>query len=461
MKQLKAKADDGGKRFNERVYAQKLLKQMPPIRTVGKEWYEYDGAAWMESTREQFLPQALLTCPKPNRKARYAQNLLDHVEAQAQVRPETLIGFHRFDFNDKAERSILLNAANGVVRVALIGDVTTITLDKHKEDLGFTGHSAAQWNEKAECPLFMQTLTTALPDPSDRALFQVFCGTILWPSAEFETALISYGEGGTSKSTLAQAVANVLQGPGDAGSLVTSLSMPQICDSRSYSLPKLGRAALNLCLEVDTIDLDESTNFKQLVSGEAVEARAIYGKPKAVWTTAKLWFLANSLPRFKTGTDAELRRLRFLVFDQKTAEDKKDTTLKARLLAERDGIFRWMVEGLVWLMENQRIPAGGEKSQKILDKFAVSNDPVGTFVKRRCVFDAGARTAKDTLQAAYEDFLDDHGLPHSQKEWFFRRLFERWSSSVRATRTSSGTGAKERKIVGLKLTDEAMMGLVG
>ena len=56
----------------------------------------------------------------------------------------------------------------------------------------------------------------------------------------------------------------------------------------------------------------------------------------------KLMFLANSLPRFKHGTDAELRRARFLRFDVLPTE--KDVTLKSKLTSERDGIFLWMVE---------------------------------------------------------------------------------------------------------------------
>ena len=79
----------------------------------------------------------------------------------------------------------------------------------------------------------------------------------------------------------------------------------------------------------DSPEQADSGVFKSVVSGERVEARPIYGAPFTMETTAKLWFLANNLPRFRHGTEAELRRLRFLRFDR--VPDQVDPTLKTRL----------------------------------------------------------------------------------------------------------------------------------
>ena len=37
-----------------------------------------------------------------------------------------------------------------------------------------------------------------------REMFQLFCGNILWPSPEFETALVMFGPGGTATDESAQ-----------------------------------------------------------------------------------------------------------------------------------------------------------------------------------------------------------------------------------------------------------------
>lgn len=447
---LSKKGEDEAKgKFNERAFAERLQKRIPHIKVVRDDWHAYEEGAWVPVTREQFLPVALSTCPKKHQKARNAQNLLDHLEARFQARSADMAGFYKLETLDTGEQNILINAANGVVRVWYTGE---ITLEKHSEEHAFTSRAAAHYNPKASCPLFTSLQEEALPDVDDRELFQIFCGNILYPSAQCEAALISYGPGGSGKSTLAFAVAHALAGACRDGGPVTSLSMTQICDSRSYSLPKLQRSALNLGTELDALDLDESSNFKQIVSGENVETRGIYAKPVAMNTTCKLWFIANTLPRFKNGTGAELRRLRFLQFEK--LPKKEDTSLKFRLQAERDGIFLWMIEGLIKLLQTNIVPQGGVKSRAIAEKFAVSNDPVGFFIGRKCVLEGEARIQKSTLQKEFEAFLNEHGLPDHFADWFFRRLYERFPD-VKALR-DRGTDLEEiHWVKGIRLRRES------
>ena len=68
--------------------------------------------------------------------------------------------------------------------------------------------------------------------------------------------------------------------------------------------------------ELDTVDVEDASALKCLVSGEPIEARNIFGRPFKMRSAAKLWFDANDLPPLQTRTDAELRRVRFLHFDQ-------------------------------------------------------------------------------------------------------------------------------------------------
>ena len=83
-----------------------------------------------------------------------------------------------------------------------------------------------------------------------------------------------------------------------------------------------------------------SENYKRIISGEAIDADRKYLASVNLETTAKLWFLTNDLPKFVNGTDAELRRLRFLRFvPRKWAID---TTLKGQIANEKDGVFAFM-----------------------------------------------------------------------------------------------------------------------
>lgn len=194
--------------------------------------------------------------------------------------------------------------------------------------------------------------------------------------------------------------------------------------------------------ELDAVEVGESGNFKTVVSGEPIEVRPIYGAPFTMTSGCKLWFLANSLPRFKHGTEAELRRTRFIRFDYKPAV--KDVTLKAQLLYELDGVFRWMLQGLRGLLQISEIPLGSQNSREVHARFRVSNDPVGSFVQERCVVAVDARERKEYLAQAFSDYCQTYGIPADYQDWFFRRLYERFPA---LTESQPKIGAERVRVV--------------
>jgi putative DNA primase/helicase len=368
------------------------------------------------------------------RTERRASSLLDHLEGRSQVTPESFFGFNKMT----EDARVLINVGNGVLAVT----PSDVKMLAHDPAYNFTTRTAASYDIGAMAPIFNRIITEALPDADDRRLYQLMAGNYLLPDCRHEVAQINYGEAGRCKSTPAEAIAGAL-----GRDLVPRLSMGHICDPKSYHLPKLRHAAVNLGTELDAIEMSDSATFKAIVSGEPIEARPIYGSPFTMQTTCKLWFLANGLPRFKHGTEAELRRIRFLRFDY--LPPTKDITLKARLAAERDGIFLWMLDGLRELLTLPEMPLGGKDSRAVHDRFRISNDPVGAFVKLRCRLDPNAKVEKTLLRREYGDFCDRYELAGGCSDWFFRALYERWPSLVEGR---PGGGAKRaRVVVGLAL----------
>lgn len=224
--------------------------------------------------------------------------------------------------------------------------------------------------------------------------------------------------------------------------------MGQLCDPKGYHVPKLKRAAVNLGTELDSLEVEDGGVFKALVSGEEIQAREIYGSPFTMRTTAKLFFCSNELPRFRNGTDGELRRMRFIRFDSKPA--KPDPTLKARIAAERDGILTWIVQGLC-LALHAGIPEGGQTSRDTLARFEVCNDPTGAFVSECCELVHGAREEKAHVQEAYDRFLEHHGLSSKLRDSFLKYLYGRFPS-VQPCRVRYD-GERKTSISGLKLRE--------
>jgi len=407
-------ADEGKDRFNEAEYASAFMRKAPSILANGDDWFAYDGKCWRQRDKDKFKRLSMDVLLPTRKTARNGKAILDHVEMTRQL-PEGM------EFRSAVAwdgDSILVNVNNGVLRVT----ADSVTLESHSKDLMFTGCLGSNWYGIVETPLFTNTLHQVLHDTQDIALLQWFAGYCLYPDCkQHEVFLICYGPGGTGKSTLADAIVNAFSDD----VLVTRLSLAQICSSGpgSYSLPSLQTALVNLGTELDTVEMDESVNFKRLVSGEPIVARSIYGKPFEMQTTCKLWFLSNSLPRFKSGTDAEFRRARFLCFDKKPAE--KDPTLKDRLRQERDGILGWMVDGLQVILRGGAPPMGGPHSTAVLKRFELSNDPVSCFIQEHCNLSPELKTQKDEIITAFSEFLDSHQFPQRTREYFCRAFYER------------------------------------
>ena len=429
-------------KFNELLCARAFARKVK-LRTQGDRWYVWDEKAWSPTQRDAYRATALAILPQQNRCVRHARAVMDHAEMAAQMGPdEELRGAVAFD----EDGATLVNCKNGVLKVS----DAEITLGKHREDLHFSGCVEATWDETAEAPEFFRVLMEALPETDDLAVDAMVRGVSAVSRLQAARSfLICHGPAGTGKSTVSEAIIQTLGG----SPLVTALSMAQICaGEKAYSLPQLEHALVNLGTELDTVEVADSANFKKLVSGEVIEARTIYGRPFPMSTGAKLWFSANDLPRFKHGTDAELRRARFLYFDRKP--EKADKMLKDKLKDERDGIFRWMVHGLQAIHQGVACPEGSEKSAGVKAQFAVSNDPVRAFFEERLVRDPEGEVKKSDVADEFKSFMDHRGFPQKAIEQLFRGLYQRFPFIRPARRRGETPGERERVLTGISIRED-------
>jgi phage/plasmid-associated DNA primase len=289
-------------------------------------------------------------------------------------------------------------------------------------------------------------LIAALPDPNDRELFLDVLSIALIPDCRFEAALVCIGESGTGKSTAIAPVEQMF------GSNCSTVSMADLCNPNGYKLAMLHNKMINITTELQALEMDDSGMFKQLVSGETFPARKIYGHPFDMRSTAKLIFLANSLPRFKNGTGAEARRLQFVRFDQRP--NSPDPTLKDRMKLEAQGLFTELVGRAQHLLSQKSLSRSGEYGDKTRERFGISNDPVGSFVKSHCILGGDCWISKDELLARFVEFRDSHGVSDKlDHNVFWRVLYERFPIVKAGKRvTNSGRIPVAR---GIELSDES------
>jgi len=424
-------------------YAEMVKKHMCDTKTCGNRWFVYELGAWRERSRHKFKPKTLEVLPIEHRTSKRGRAILDLLEDQWQVDFEKFNGAYLLrPATASTPETVVLNLLNGVLFVTS----RDIQFTKHDPELYFTRTINVDYKATATCPLYDQTMVEALPDEADRRLFRLCLGNFLLPHARFETALVCYGDTGCSKSTLADPIASIF---GDGG-LLTRLSMSQICNPDSFSLSRLNYACVNLGTELQSLAVEESGNYKAIISDEDIDVRPIYCAPFTMKPKVKLMFLSNDLPRFKHGTAAEQRRTQFIHFNQRPKV--KDGMLKDKLNTELQGIFNLMLKALQELLVLPEMPLGSAQSQAVVKRFRDSNDPVGTFVQDRCILGSEYAVGKADLAAAYHSYLIDLDGCEKLNATFFRRLYERFPN-VRSTRLRVD-GERVYRIEGIMLKPE-------
>jgi len=421
--------------FSEAFCANLLKLRLPPSKCVGESWYQYVDGVWTLTDKNINRPLAMEVIHPHQREEKRCAAVLSHVESMSQVSSRIFSGAYKLD-----GPNLLVNVNNGTLVVDPAG---AVAMRPHDKDDHFTLKLPTDYDPVAQCELFERTLAQCLPDSDDRQLLKVFGGYMLWPGCEHEASLVAYGEGRTGKSTVAGAIGNVL-----GKELCGSCGLEDLCASGSYSLPTLKNKMLNLGAELEGTEIATSANFKKLVSGEYLNAREIYGKPESMTTFCKLLFLSNHMPRFRSGSNAEERRLRLLHFNIQV--ETEDPTLKDRLRGEVSGILNWMLDGLHWLRQNKNIPRGGVKSEALAADFHKNNDPVKAFVEDCCTLGPMGVTPKLDLLYEFQSWCGTRGLPADKMEnLFFKGLVQRFE--LKTIRRKNKEGVREYCFAGVAL----------
>jgi phage/plasmid-associated DNA primase len=423
----------------EEQSAAKLHSMIGKVRCVGEEWYAVNGGIWRPSNADIYRPDALKVIPKQFRTQKYSQYVIKRLESEQQVSGDHFFGAAKFD----GSGAVLIAVQNGTLRISS----EKVELLPPDPAHGFTASLSVKWDPEAKSELFDKVFQETLSDPDEREVFLDVLATALIPDCRFETALVLIGEAGTGKSTIIAPL------PAIFGASCSSLSLVDLCHPSGYKLPGLKHKMVNLTTELNTLEMEDSGLFKQLVSGEMFTARPIYGRPYEMRSMATFVFLANSLPRFKHGTDAEVRRLQFVRCGRKV--DKPDTTLKDQVAADAPGVFVKLVCRAKELLAGRPISKPGQFGRETSDRFSVSNDPIGQFVSRHCLLNTDSWCEKEVIQAIFACFRDRHSISVKLDDSvFFKQLYDRFPAIKQSQKTVSGT--RTRILVGIRITPEAM-----
>ncbi len=286
-----------------------------------------------------------------------------------------------------------------------------------------------EYNPNATAPIFQAYLDRVLPDKRRQMILAEYLGFIFirngGGATKEEKALVLYGTGANGKSVFYEVV-NALLGPEN----VSSYSLQSLTNETGYFRAMLANKLVNYASEING-NLETSI-FKQLVSGEPVEARLPYGQPFTLNQYAKMIFNCNELPREVEHTKAYFRRFLIVPFEVVIPEVDQDKQLHYKIIeAELSGVFNWVLEGLHRMLKNKRF-TDCEAVHLAREKYEKQSDSIWLFVEENGYQKSSHSYV--TLKILYNDyrcFCIEDGFKPVNKSNFIRRLHDQGISIER------------------------------
>jgi len=387
--------------------------------------YLYNGAYWKEIERgelENFLGEAAEKMGVNHFKAAFFQ-------FREKLYKQFLTTAY-LPTPEKVKGIVLINLKNGTFEITPTG--TRLRAFNAADFL--TYQLPFEYDPKAKAPRFEAYLNRVLPEVERQKVLAEFLGYVFTPmgTLKMEKTLLLYGTGANGKSVLFEIV-NALVGADN----ISSYSLQSLTNETGYFRAKLANKLVNYASEING-NL-ETAIFKQLVSGEPVEARLPYGQPFTLTQYARLIFNCNELPKDVEHSEAYFRRFLIIPFDVTIPETERDKELSNKIIgAELSGVFNWILEGLKRLLQQKNF-TDCESVRRQLEIFKTQSDSVKLFLE-----DAGYtpstksyKLIKDLYQD-YRGFCNEDGCRPLNKTNFIKRLD---SSSVMVERRNIGNVA--------------------
>ncbi|MFH5833863.1 phage/plasmid primase, P4 family [Halalkalibaculum sp. DA384] len=387
--------------------------------------YLYNGAYWSQLPEEQletFLGEAAQKMGVNKFDAHYYQfreKLLKQFMSMAHLpTPEKPGGL------------VLVNLENGTVAINPASKEPVRVRPATQADF-LTYQLPFRYHEEASAPLFSQYLDDVLPDKDIQRLLAEYIGYVFVSSStlKLEKALILYGAGANGKSVFFEIV-NALLGSEN----VSTYTLQSLTDKSGYYRAKLANRLVNYASEIN--GNMETSIFKQLVSGEPVEARLPYGDPFTLTDYAKLIFNCNELPSDVEHSNAFFRRFMIVPFDKTIPESEQDKELAAKIIRnELSGVFNWVLDGLQRLLK-QRGFTTCQAVEKQNERYRLESDSVQMFIN-----DSGYEKSLDhyeklsKIYSEYKGFCGEDGYYPVSKRKFSKRI---QNNGIKVTRKSYG-----------------------
>lgn len=329
----------------------------------------------------------------------------------------------------------LLNTPGGVV------DLRTGRMRAHDRADRMTKITTA--TPGGDCPTWRRFLAEVTGGDADlQAYLQRVSGYCLTGSTQEHALFFLYGTGANGKSVFVNTLATIL------GDYAASAPMDTFMETRSDRHPT-DMAGLRGARFVSSIETEQGRRWaeskvKSLTGGDKISARFMRQDFFEFWPQFKLFVAGNHKPAIRNVDEAMKRRLHLIPFTITVPPERRDKHLQQKLLAERDGILAWALEGcLAW----QRLGRLDPPPQVVAatEEYFEAEDALGRWLEERCVREANAKSLTAELFTDWKQWAEAAGeFVGSQRRFsdlLITRGVEKWRNAA-GIRGFRGVGLK-------------------
>ncbi len=294
-----------------------------------------------------------------------------------------------------------------------------------------------------DCPqwrIFLDGVTGGDSELQD--YLQRTVGYALTGSTQEHALFFLYGTGANGKSVFVNTLVDIL------GDYATNAPMDTLMETRADRHPT-DLAGLRGARIVASVETEQGrrwaeSKIKSLTGGDKIAARFMRQDFFEFFPQFKLFVAGNHKPAIRNIDEAMKRRMHLIPFTITVPPEKRDKHLQQKLLAERNGILAWALEGcLAWQRLGRLEPP--EKVVAATEEYFEGEDALGRWLDERCIREPNAKSLTAELFTDWKQWAEASGeFVGSQKRFsdlLLTRELEKWRNSM-GLRGFQGVGLK-------------------
>lgn len=266
---------------------------------------------------------------------------------------------------------------------------------------------------------FLNTLTEG--DQEIKDFLQEWYGLIL---SNYDASIVKsftylYGKGDSGKSVPIKVLNALL-----TDKLFMALDVCKLGDR--FSLGNVANKRLIACGDVVGRFIDESSlgMMKQLTGGDIISIEKKGKDPLSIHYRGLMMFSANHIPSFNGDLGRHVfERINIIPCNNVIPAEKRDKLFHEKILKEKDYIFKWALEGLERLINNEFRFTQSKKMNEAKEEFSIDIDSVRAFIRNNYDITENKKDRYKT-KVVYDEYnnycLEEELIPVSKKNFKLR-----------------------------------------